>query len=98
MLLLLMPILWLWPMPLPLCAGARVGTSASKNKVRNRVATLFIAFTSNEIEACDSDPLPVRLHLSHASTVIHVTTAVRSAVHIVPVAMHIHPVAVMAAP
>src|SRR5579883_333968 len=88
---------WLPPMLPPcLCASAWVGIIASKNRARNKVVTLFIVFTSNKIEARDSDSLSVRRRLSHAAGVTHVTACVRSALHVVPVAMRIHPAPVAA--
>src|SRR5581483_2960196 len=87
------PILWPWPMPpLLLCARTSVGAPASKNRVRNMVATFFIAFTSNGIEACNSDSLSVRLRSSHTAGVAYFTAPVRSAVRVIPVAVRIHPV------
>lgn len=51
----------------------------------------------SEIEACDSDPLSMRYRLSHVPGVTHFTAPVRPAVHVVPVAVRVHPVAFVAA-
>src|SRR5579884_2651524 len=79
-------------MPLPLWARTVVGTATNKNKVKNAVTMLFIALPRNEIEARDSDFLPVRSRLSHAAFAAH--TARRFAcshAHVAPSA-HAHPI------